>query len=344
MAMITSSEIKNAAFEHTTFRGYNPEQVDRILDNAAETVDSLTRENAILNEKLHALTTQIETYREREGSVNEIMIRAQKMSDDMVAEAKVKSDAMIADAQRKSDELLNSAKSLGESKIAEYKDSIRLEKEKLTDAREEAAGFIDMICGELMTHAELIAKIKTRAHLEDVEARPVAPIAPAAPVVKEAAPAPAPAEVQEPAKVEEPAPAAPEAPAEPVIEIKVEEPAPAPAPVETPKEEPSQIAFDFASAFNITKEAAAEPAPAPAPAMPAAPAEAPAAAKVTMADDIANSIFGNPAPAPAPAPTAGMSWDEIIGLKSSPASAKRETVSSDTSVLKFGKEFDITIK
>lgn len=329
MAMITSSEIKNAAFEHTTFRGYNPEQVDRILDNAAETVDALTRENAILNEKLHALTTQIETYRSREGSVNEIMIRAQKMSDDMIAEAKAKSEAMVADAERKSDELLSSAKALGEAKISEYKESIRLEKEKLTDAREEAAGFIDMICGELQNHAELIAKIKTRAHLQDVEPRPVAV----------AAPAPAPAPVAEDSKETAPAPVATE-PAPAAAPAKSEEIKPAPE----KKPESSDFTFDFTSAFNLTKEAVKTPAEAAKPSP--APAPAPESPKAGVADDIASRIFGAPAsssaPAasPAPASTAGMSWDEIIGLKSTP-SAKRESSSAD---LKFGKEFDVTIK
>ena len=71
MPMITSSEIKNSTFDHVSFRGYNPDQVDKVLDNAAETIDSLSRENAILNEKLHALTSQVEVLRQREASLNE---------------------------------------------------------------------------------------------------------------------------------------------------------------------------------------------------------------------------------------------------------------------------------
>lgn len=284
MPMITSSEIKNSTFDHVSFRGYNPDQVDKVLDNAAETIDSLSRENAILNEKLHALTSQVEVLRQREASLNEVMIRAQKMSDDLMAETKAKCDAMIADAEQKSSELLLSAKNLGDAKIAEYKEAIREEKLRFEKAQEEAATFIDMIVGELTAHTELIAKIKTKAHIEDFT------------------PTPAPAPVAEPT----PAPVIEEVPvAEPVSVI--------PEPISEPVvvEDPTPVAEE--------KAAVAE-----------------------TVDDIASKILGT---APAAAPTAGMSWDEIIGLKSAPASAPApQKSSSDASGLKFGKEFDITIK
>lgn len=288
MPMVTSSEIKNSTFDHVSFRGYNPDQVDKVLDNAAETIDSLSRENAILNEKLHALTSQVEVLRQREASLNEVMIRAQKMSDDLMAETKSKCDAMIADAEQKSSELLLSAKTLGDAKIAEYKDAIREEKLRFEKAQEEAATFIDMIVGELIAHTELIAKIKTKAHIEDFT------------------PTPAPAPVAEPT----PAPVIEEVPvAEPVSVIPEPIPEPVPAPVAV--EEPAPVAEETAAVAETV-------------------------------DDIASKILGT---APAAAPTAGMSWDEIIGLKSAPASAPApQKPASDASGLKFGKEFDITIK
>ena len=322
MATITSSEIKNATFGYVARRGYRPEQVDLILDRAAETIDTLTKENAILSEKLRALQSQVDELRARESSLNEIMIRAQKMSDDMIAEATVKSNNMVADAERKSEELLSSARSLGESKINEYKESIALEKAKLAEAREEAAGFIDMIVGELTTQTEMIAKIKTRAHIEDVKG-----------VVYQA-----PAAVEEPAPEPEPEiTAAPEAPAA--------EPEPAPAPVfETAapaQAEEAPLTFD-----SIPDVKPYEPV-----SQAAAPAEPENSAAVSsVADQIAGRILQNapassPAPSPAPSSSpasAGMSWDEIIGLKTG-SNPTPKTETPDASSLKFGKEFDVTI-
>ncbi len=317
MAMITSSEIKNATFGYAMRRGYKPEQVDQLLDRAADTIDSLTKENAILNERIRALTSQVEELRAREGSLNEIMIRAQKMSDDMIAEATAKSNSMVADAERKSEELLSSAKTLGESKISEYKESIALEKAKLAEAREEAAGFIDLIVGELTTQTEMIAKIKTRAHIEDVKPSSYQP----------AAPAP----VSEPAPVAEPAPA-PEKEPEPAAF----EPEPAPAAPSEPQEA-APLTFE-----TIQDAKVYEPAP---------PVSEPVRRDdtVSVADEIAGRILQNApaaepaAPAPAPAPSgAGMSWDEIIGLKAASNPAPK-TETPDASSLKFGKEFDVTI-
>ena len=314
MAMITSSEIKNATFGYAVRRGYKPEQVDQILDRASDTIDSLTKENAILNERIRALTSQVEELRAREGSLNEIMIRAQKMSDDMIAEATVKSNNMVADAERKSEELLASAKTLGEGKINEYKESIALEKARLAEAREEAAGFIDMIVGELTTQTEMIAKLKTRAHIEDVKPAAPAPAAEPEPVAVEPEPAPA--------------PAAPE-------------PEPAPAPAAPAPQEAAPLTFE------TIREPAPEAKPAPA-------AEPVNAAAGSVADEIAGRILQNapaaapaapaePAPAaPAPAPSAGMSWDEIIGLKTGSTPAPK-TETPDSASLKFGKEFDVTI-
>ena len=320
MAMITSSEIKNATFGYAVRRGYRPEQVDQILDRASDTIDSLTKENAILNERIRALTSQVEELRARESSLNEIMIRAQKMSDDMIAEATVKSNNMVADAERKSEELLASARTLGEGKINEYKESIALEKAKLAEAREEAAGFIDMIVGELTTQTEMIAKIKTRAHIEDVK--------PAAYQPEEPAPAAEPEPVAaEPEPVAVPEPAAEPAP----------EPAPAPAaePAPAPAAEPAPLTFDT---IQQPKTYTA-PEAVPAPAAESAPA--------SVADEIAGRILQNaPEAAPAaPAPatsTAGMSWDEIIGLKTG-SNPTPKTDTPDTGSLKFGKEFDVTI-
>lgn len=287
MSMITSSEIKNSTFDHVSFRGYNPDQVDKVLDNAAETIDSLSRENAILNEKLHALTSQVEVLRQRESSLNEVMLRAQKMSDDLMAETKAKCDAMVSDAEQKSSELLLSAKTLGDAKIAEYKDAIREEKLRFEKAQEEAATFIDMIVGELIAHTELIAKIKTKAHIED--------ITPAA--VPEAMP------IAEQTPVETPAPA----PVSEPIEVK-----PEPIPVVP---EPVVVEAPVVDEKAVVSE---------------------------TVDDIANKILNA---TPAAPPSTGMSWDEIIGLKSAPTSAPvSQKPASDASGLKFGKEFDITIK
>jgi len=313
MAIITSSEIKNAAFEHTTFRGYNPEQVDRILDNAAETVDSLTRENTILNEKVRALSAQVESMRGREGSLNEIMMRAQKMHDDIIAEAKEKSALLIAESEKKSNDLLMSAKNLGEAKVSEYKEEIRIEKAKLKEAREEAANFIDMICGELNAKAEMIAKIKVKANLEDIETRPVQFKMPEEEMLK----------------------TEPEL-AESIQEVKVVTPIEADMPIQ-PKEnvekKPSEDAiFDFSSVVDAAQSKVSKKE---------APKEEPI---VPIVDDIANIISDVQETPVAPA-SKGMSWDEIIGLKSAPKSASNNNKNNEEdSALKFGKEFDITIQ
>lgn len=277
MAKLTSSEIKNASFDRARFNGYNSEQVDKILDSAAETLDTVSKENAILNEKVRTLSVQLEELKSHEFALNGIMLRAQKLADEIVAEA-----------QQKSDAILTEARNITEKRIALYKEETRTEEKKLIDAKALIASFVDTMCDELNQKMNELAQIKSRVKPDDEQAKlPDAP----------------PSTIPAPAPVQEAVNTVPEAAPSFVIDPAVF----APKPTE-------------AKAPDI-------------------------AVKSSMANEIAGNIFGASATTPV---SSGKSWDEIIGIKNTPAAApspaSKKADSENTVPLKFGKEFDITIQ
>ena len=92
-------------------RGYEPEAVDDFLEVAAARLEELTRENMALNSRIGPLNDAIAEYRDRERAMNEALVSAQQLREDMrgqaqreaelaMREARAEGERIIADARR----------------------------------------------------------------------------------------------------------------------------------------------------------------------------------------------------------------------------------------------------
>lgn len=68
-------------------RGYDRAAVDDFLDLIAERFEELVRENAALKERVAVLSEAIAAYRERERAMNEALVSAQQLREDVRAQA-----------------------------------------------------------------------------------------------------------------------------------------------------------------------------------------------------------------------------------------------------------------
>ncbi|UCF31173.1 MAG: DivIVA domain-containing protein [bacterium] len=93
-------------------RGYEAREVDNFLELVAAEFEELIRENSKHKEKLVRLTNHLDELRQREQTLKETMITAQKVTEDMkiaarkeaemiLSEAELKAERMIEDAHRK---------------------------------------------------------------------------------------------------------------------------------------------------------------------------------------------------------------------------------------------------
>lgn len=97
--MMTPQEVSEHAFSKASFGGYNMAMVDEFLDLLTEDYTTLYKENATLKAKMKVLVEKVEEYRSTEDAMRKALLTAQKMADEMVAEAEAKKAEMLGQAE-----------------------------------------------------------------------------------------------------------------------------------------------------------------------------------------------------------------------------------------------------
>jgi DivIVA domain-containing protein len=96
-------------------RGYDVPAVDQFLELAADRMEELVRDNAALSERVSQISASLSAYRDREQAMNEALVAAQQLREDLrtqstresesvMREARVEADRIIAEARRTAQE------------------------------------------------------------------------------------------------------------------------------------------------------------------------------------------------------------------------------------------------
>ena len=88
--MLTPQEVSEHAFAKASFGGYNMAMVDEFLDVLTADYTTLYKENATLKAKMKVLVDKVEDYRSTEEAMRKALLTAQKMADELVAQAEAK--------------------------------------------------------------------------------------------------------------------------------------------------------------------------------------------------------------------------------------------------------------
>jgi cell division initiation protein len=143
-----------------TLRGYDPDVVDGFLDMVADRLEEVVRENVMLKERTSNLADTVNGFREREQAMNEALVSAQQLREELRAQAARDSEIVLREARSQADRVraeaaaeasakleglkrvesqrqkyLRSFRALVERQLAE----IEMEEERLKDARTAAA-------------------------------------------------------------------------------------------------------------------------------------------------------------------------------------------------------------
>lgn len=106
---MTPQEIRNITFDKV-MRGYRPEDVDALLGQLADTIETLTAEAKANEEKLYILAQKIEEYRKDEDNLKVAFLNAQRMGESVIKEAKQKADSILREANIKADDITRGAR------------------------------------------------------------------------------------------------------------------------------------------------------------------------------------------------------------------------------------------
>ena len=138
--MLTPQEVSERAFAKASFGGYNMSMVDEFLDVLTADYTTLYKENATLKAKMKVLVDKVEEYRSTEDAMRKALLTAQKMADELVAQA-----------EEKRDQMLKNAEADAKARVGELQQCIRDEERRLAAAREATAAYVGKL-KELYQH------------------------------------------------------------------------------------------------------------------------------------------------------------------------------------------------
>lgn len=106
---ITPLDIQQMVFR-SKFRGYDREEVNRFLEEVAQTVESLNRDNGTLRERIAFLEQQVSELKRTESTLSNTLVSAQSLADDVKRSAQRDAELIIKEAELKASELIRQAR------------------------------------------------------------------------------------------------------------------------------------------------------------------------------------------------------------------------------------------
>jgi len=92
-------------------RGYDPERVNQFRDQVAEELERLARVNQDLDAKARGFHEQLRAFRERDKAINEALISAQQLRNEIREQAEKEGSLIIREAKAEAERLLDEARS-----------------------------------------------------------------------------------------------------------------------------------------------------------------------------------------------------------------------------------------
>ena len=105
---ISVDDIKNKQFNNK-LRGYNPEEVDKFLDEVAATITDLTNQNRELTDENKASQQQLKYFTELKDSLNKSILVAQEAADKVKNNAKREAEITVREAQKQATDIVSEA-------------------------------------------------------------------------------------------------------------------------------------------------------------------------------------------------------------------------------------------
>jgi cell division initiation protein len=106
---MTPLDIQQMVFK-VAFRGYDKEEVNRFLEEIAQTVELSNRDDAVQREKIVFLEQQLAELKRTEATLSSTLLSAQSLAEDVKRNAHREADLVIKEAEQKAGELIHQAR------------------------------------------------------------------------------------------------------------------------------------------------------------------------------------------------------------------------------------------
>jgi cell division initiation protein len=148
---ITAREVENQEFARK-MRGYDPDEVRMFLRAVAEEVERLRLENGDLKEESGQLRARLDDFRDRERNLQETLLTAQKMSEEMRGRSEKEAEVLVKEARLKAERILEQAQ-----------DQLQLIEDEIGRLRLERDAFENRLRSAIQEHLSLLDLRRTDA-------------------------------------------------------------------------------------------------------------------------------------------------------------------------------------
>lgn len=108
MQNLTPLEIQKQTFSRA-IKGYNPDEVRAYLHLVAEEIERLVRENDRYAREIAMLREDLEDHSNRERILKDTLLSAQKVAEDLTANARKEAELIVKDAELLSERVIGQA-------------------------------------------------------------------------------------------------------------------------------------------------------------------------------------------------------------------------------------------
>jgi cell division initiation protein len=143
---LTPLEITQREFRKI-LRGYDPEEVRHFIESVADDVGSLLKDNTAREERIAELEERVRALEAQEESLRNTLVTAQRMTEEIKANAKREADLIIREAEGKAQRLAAEA----QGRVAEAQREL-LELQRQRDV------FAATLRSHIQTHLELLQR------------------------------------------------------------------------------------------------------------------------------------------------------------------------------------------
>ncbi len=143
---LTPLEITQREFRKV-LRGYDPEEVRHFIESVADDVGALLKDNTAREERIAELEERVRALESQEESLRNTLVTAQRMTEEIKANAKREADLIIREAEGKAQRLAAEA----QGRVAEAQREL-LELQRQRDL------FAATLRSHIQTHLELLQR------------------------------------------------------------------------------------------------------------------------------------------------------------------------------------------
>lgn len=117
--MLKPMDIHNKEFKKA-MRGYDAEEVDEFLDQIIVDYEKMQRELDVLKTQLSNYSENMNSYREKEISLNNTLVSAQRFADQLVKDAEIKAAGIVAEAEAEAQRIIGGTEEKYNKVLADY--------------------------------------------------------------------------------------------------------------------------------------------------------------------------------------------------------------------------------